>query len=141
MKCCVYCLLAVVAATSLGCGKKADSRNLQAVSGRITFGGRPLENGTIEFQPQSGSTMGGASITGGEYSIPVAQGLAPGKYTVRISSVKEAEVKETMPGDSFAVQNQQLIPKEYNTASKLDAQVEAGGKNYFQFDIPDPTSK
>lgn len=120
----------------LGCGKDTGGR--VAVSGTVTFKGKPLESGTIQFDAADGSLMSGATITAGEYEVPAAQGLLPGKYTVRVSSVEEAGEAEEAPGDSMAAeaQNKDLIPAEFNTESTTTMDVTAGSANTYDLDIP-----
>src|SRR5262249_58411829 len=86
-----------------GCGPAAvDDLPRQAVWGKVTLDGQPLEQGTITFTPATGSpTPGMVSITGGSYSIPQAQGLVPGPYKVSILSKDATEPVENfghLPG-------------------------------------------
>lgn len=120
----------------LGCGEDTGGR--VAVSGTVTFKGEPLESGTIQFDAADGSLMSGATITAGKYEVPAAQGLLPGKYTVRVSSVSEAGGAEEAPGDSMAAEakNKDLIPAEFNTDSTTTMDVTAGSPNTFDLDIP-----
>ncbi len=120
----------------LGCG--ADTGGRVPVSGSVTLNGEPLESGTIQFAAADGSQLGGATITAGKYEIPAAQGLLPGNYTVRVSSVQEAASSEEAPGDSSVAeaQNKDLIPAEFNTDSKVTAEIKEGSSNTFDLDIP-----
>ncbi len=127
-----------VLAGAAGCGG-GDPLQRQAVSGTVTFKGQPLDKGTITFLPadsQSKAQPGGATITNGQFSLPAAQGLAPGKYRVQISSpVGGAEAKpDEAPGDSSKLAEER-IPASWNTESKHEITVEKGGANKFDFKI------
>src|SRR5688572_18410502 len=77
---------ALVIAAFLGCGR-SDGRQL--VSGTVTFQGKPLDQGTIDFYAAGKSTVeAGALITEGKYEIPADKGLLPGKYLVKIQSTE-----------------------------------------------------
>jgi hypothetical protein len=118
-----------------GCGGSA-SGGRYPVSGKVTLQNEPLKTGTIEFDsPESRS---GASIVDGSYTIPAPQGLLPGKYTVRISSVSAASSTPAMPGDSSAIEktNKELIPAEFNTKSTLTYEVGPGKATNFDVNIP-----
>ncbi len=118
-----------------GCG--ADTGGRAGVSGTVTLAGNPLESGTIQFVTADGSQMSGSTITAGKYEVPAAQGLVPGTYTVRVSSIQSAATTEEAPGDSSVVeaQNKELIPPEYNTDSKTTAEIKEGA-NTFDVAIP-----
>ena len=68
-----------------GCG---PSHKRQALSGTVTFQGRPLQTGSIVFKtnPTPGVQVGGALIRDGQFSVPAEQGLEPGVYKVAVSS-------------------------------------------------------
>ncbi len=129
-------LLIALLSPVLGCG--TDTGGRLAVSGTITLKGEPLESGTIQFAAVDGSLMSGATIAAGKYDIPAAQGLTPGTYTVRVSSVQEAASAEEAPGDSMdaEAQNTDLIPAEFNADSEVTAEIKDGSPNTFDLDIP-----
>ena len=126
---------ALLFAVLTGCGPDTGGR--LGVSGTVTFQGKPLATGTIEFSPtDAGGSPSGTTITAGAYSVPAVQGLLPGSYTVKISSVEGAAQDTTQaPGDSTTVVNKELIPAEFNSASTLKAEVSASATS-FDFTIP-----
>lgn len=125
-------LLAVVLS---GCGQDTGGR--LAISGTVRFQGVPLKSGTIEFASADAKQLSGSTITDGKYSVPAAQGLPPGKYTVRISATQDEGAAPTGPPgpESMTQQAKSLIPPQYNVDSKLTAEVTQGGNNVFDFDL------
>lgn len=133
MRFCVLCACGL-SVLFLGCSG-AETGGRLPVSGKVTVKNEPLKSGSIEFD--SPDSRSGASIVDGSYTIPAPQGLMPGKYTVRISSISSSQATPEMPGESAAVEktNKEQIPAEYNTKSTLT--YEAGGKDTtFNVDIP-----
>ena len=122
-----------------GCGDRYGGR--RAVSGTVTFQGKPLDQGSITFVPASPdlSTQSGAGIRDGHYQIPRAQGLVPGKYKVSISSGDPgtpADPSAGPPGPSGNYSSKERIPPRYNVRSTLEVEVQKGGPNEFDFTIP-----
>lgn len=127
-------LLAALAAVVSGCGP-SDGR--VPISGDVNFQGAPLANGTIQFAAADGSAMTGGDIVNGQYSIPAERSVQPGKYVVRISSIKEGAVPaEEAPGESLDARNLELIPANWNVSSEQEREIVADGDNRFTFDIP-----
>jgi hypothetical protein len=120
---------------SVGCNSKSPTGRY-TVSGAVTFQGKPLEQGTIEFAPEGGAASG-TVITGGAYTVPERQGLRPGPYQVRIysSDTAASEPAPEFPGQPTKVAKER-IPAQYNSKSTLTAKVQEGGSNQFNFDIP-----
>jgi hypothetical protein len=131
------CLALVVGVVLIaGCG---DPNARRAVSGTVSFGDRPLDQGSIYFAPiGQGSSEAGATIENGKYSIPRDVGLVPGTYKVSIFSYDRTGAKvqsEEIPGDPGATQFKERIPAKYNRETKLTAEVTASGKNVFDFNL------
>jgi hypothetical protein len=121
-------LLLVLSAVLVGCGA-ADPR--LAVSGTVKFKSQLLDQGRIEFHPPGDKgTMSGAVIQNGRYNIPRDKGLVPNTYEVRIFSYDEKAPKvETVPGEP-GIGFKERIPKKYNTASTLKAEVKSGNTTF-----------
>lgn len=120
----------------LGCGPTGPVR--VAVSGTVTFIGRPLEVGTIEFHPvdPTAGEPGGAEVSAGAYTIPASRGLRPGRYVVQVSSaVAPGPADGTAPGAIRLARER--IPGRYNAASELTAEVTERGTNRFDFTLTD----
>jgi hypothetical protein len=132
-------IAALLAVQATGCG--GDNLPREGVSGSVSVEGKPLKSGVITFVPNGPDipTQGGASIVDGKYSIPRAQGLVPGKYKVVLSSgegtpEKKVDTTNDMPGMP-PVPAKEVIPPQYGANTVLEANVTAGGKNEFDFNV------
>lgn len=121
----------------LGLGCEGGSGRLP-VSGDVTLKGKPLEEGIIEFS--SDTILTGAPILKGKYEIPEDQGLAPGEYKVSITAGDgrtPIESPDGIPGPTGAnIVSKDLVPPEYNSKSKIKANVTEAGPNVFDYQIP-----
>ena len=125
----------------IGCGGSSDSLPRQAVSGSVTLDGKPLEAGSITFDPadpgQPNPVSGYATISGGSYSIATANGLTPGSYRVSIvSSAGDAAPAATeAPGAPPRKAPKEAIPAKYNKNSTLKAEVKPSGTGPLDFEL------
>jgi len=124
----------VVLAALAGC----DSGPKRAgVSGTVKYKGEPVKAGSINFRADNGDA-GGAPITNGQYSVPAAAGMPPGKYKVAINypDPKAPAPKASpdgLPGDNPPAK--ELLPAKYNTATELTAEIKAQASNDASFDL------
>ena len=115
-----------------GCGGGGRSE----VSGTVTFKGQPLAKGTIRFDPMpGGGSSASASISGGKYTVPAAQGLLPGKYKVSVTTVgadSQAVDRSAPPGGGGAApkESAEPIPTKYNQATTLSCDVTPGANTH-----------
>ena len=125
------CLLSV--AMLPGCGKSGPKT--YAVSGKVTFDGKPVPAGTIRFTPDAKAGNDGkssvAKIKDGSYSISSSDGVIGGAYKIVIFGYDgvafeggEGTVAEGKPlFDGYEVQ-QELE----QSSATLDFEVPASGK-------------
>jgi hypothetical protein len=131
----------ILALAAAGCGAPDDELPRQAVSGRITLDGKPLERGMISFAPLGGGGASpvsvGAVIREGSYSIARAGGPVPGSYRVAIISEGGApEAADAAPGPGeLKSARKEPIPARYNAATTLKADVVKGGSNTFDYEL------
>ena len=132
-------LLTVAALLSLflnGCSQESDGR--QAISGTVNVDGTPVKAGSISFQPAEGqATASGAVITSGKYSLAKEDGLLPGTYRVAISAPMAGTVDAAapaLPGEAPPLAKD-LIPPEWNNASRHTIEVKKTGAQTFPFEI------
>lgn len=130
-------LLAVLvgALASAGCTSagsyEGDAR--AAVSGQVTFDGKPLPYGTINFLGGSGGRGASTAIQNGAYSIPEEQGPNAGTYKVSIIGYGKAPAGES-ESDESADLGPQVVPKKYNAESTLQAEITVG-ENVHNFEL------
>lgn len=132
-------MVCVSAATLVfsGCGGSADPLNRQAISGEVTLGEKPLDNGSISFEPQDLTTgrPGGATILEGKFALDSQRGLPPGTYTVRVNSADSVTEAVGEPGESRLLPKER-VPAKWNSKSEQTITVVDGEENTFQFAIP-----
>jgi hypothetical protein len=139
--------VAAILLTLWGCGG-GDRLPRQAVSGKVTLDGQPLDSAQITFTPTGtggASTSGAAQVSGGTFSIPRGEGLIPGNYRVSISVSKEVAVKPSGKTETDSVTGEvipprtsalmETLPARYNAQSELKADVTQGGPNEFTFPV------
>ena len=118
----------------IGCGGDGRSK----VTGSVQYQGQPVKAGVISFIEEGAmAAAGGSAINDGKYEIPGEVGLKPGKYSVSISAPdnkSKAAAAEAMPGMS-GPPPKETLPAKYNAKTELKAEVKAGGKNVFDFDL------
>jgi hypothetical protein len=139
------CVLVLVGA---GCGGDPDDLPREQVSGKVSFDGQPITKGNIQFIP-AGSvqvTQIGAMINDGSYLIERKEGPVPGVYRVMVNAPdlrSEANLagipgkENEAPGARQSMAPKDRIPKKYNVASTLTAEVKAAGPNKLDFDLKD----
>jgi hypothetical protein len=98
----------------------------------VTFGGAPVENGTINFAPiaHTGRQASGV-IAGGKYLIPEAQGPNEGKYRAEIYVFQPPPNAPPEGSDAGMVQ---VAPEKFNQKSELQLDV-SGKKVEKNFDL------
>lgn len=146
------CLVAVLVLglSVLGCGPGGPKT--YPVKGKVTIGGQPANNVTINFGPVGeGGSVASAVVTNGQYELFTgnsnAKGAIPGKYRVYFSQA--ADTGSAMPDYSKAGADggppgvkPAPYPAEYGDAgnSPLEKEVTAGPNN-FDFEIPAPAAQ
>jgi hypothetical protein len=137
-------LLAVVPTIALiGCSRSLDDLPREAVAGTVTMDGKPLPAGVIQFYPMgegsATTTAPNGEIKDGAFSIPREHGAVPGKYKVAIShaELKAAEGKARKKGlpERSKVLGPEQIPAKYNTQTKLETEIKAGGARDLKYDL------
>ncbi|WP_152101147.1 hypothetical protein [Lacipirellula parvula] len=124
----------------LGCGDGHPP--LAPVSGVVTFGGKPVETGTIAFHQPGGRSAAGALGPGGAYKLTTFEagdGALLGTHKVVIDAVRVSggpppaksfadEIKQSqMPQTSAGPTVQRLVPENYasQTSTPLEAEVKS----------------
>ena len=127
-----------------GCGGVSGPERA-AVSGKVTFDGEPVHQGSIAFIP-TGNTTGptaGAVIEKGEFRTPSGTGPVLGSHRVEITAHKTGQRKEIPgavgaaagpSGASVVAETEMYIPEQYNKASILTIDIKSG-RNPRNFDL------
>ena len=117
------------APSSLGRGD-----NRQALTGTVSWQGSPLSKGVITFYPNGAGSTVGCEITDGKFVIEQANGATPGKYRVEILAFRPTGKSEFDIDQNKQVSiEEQFLPKQFNSASTLDAEVVVGKANSLEF--------
>ena len=108
------------------------------VQGSVSYDGKPVESGTIDFLSVDGSAPAQAPIKDGSYDLAAEAGpLAEKTYRVEIHALKKTgkTVPNLMPGgDSTMEVLAETIPAEYNAQSSLEVTISTeASKNQFDF--------
>lgn len=125
---------------TVGCGGGGDGLPRQAVQGSVSYAGKPVESGLIQFLPLDpaapGAVAGGAPVLEGRYAIARDVGLVPGSYRVTIQATQVAPVSGAAeaPG-AISPAPAELIPARYNTESTLRAEVKPGQSDPIDFNL------
>lgn len=130
-------IVAVVLATTAGCGQQDANPATTVVSGVVKFKGKPLANATIVLSPVDSTlkTAAGKSDANGEFTLTtftVGDGAIPGKYRIAVSATKEdnsltqvssqsasnelADEEASYTGEAASKPPVSLIPKKYQNA-------------------------
>jgi hypothetical protein len=104
------------------------------ISGEVTFNGQPLESGSISFDPIGSQTerlQSGGQIVNGKYEIAAPQGLVPGEYQVRITSMI---IDPNAPKDPVEPPKMiSVVPPEFGSKTTQKVTVEKEKENRFDF--------
>jgi hypothetical protein len=132
----------------VGCGDTTGLEKRYPVYGTVTYQGKPVEKGTINFIPSKPGEgrAAGAPIQNGSYSLTTASqgdGALPGAYDVTVSSksIDTSAMEAVAKGGqfhhdaTFAKANKEakdLVPAKYGsiTTSGLKAQVKTESNKY-----------
>ncbi len=118
-----------------GCGDSGPPR--AGAEGTVTFDGAPIDGGRIMFiaADKKGGANAHADIKDGKYALPIGKGPSPGGHRVEIVWFKKTG-KQIVGSDppNLVDEKIQVLPKNYNTASTLSADIKSG-KNTVNFDL------
>ena len=132
--------------TLSGCG---GHEGLAPVSGTITYKGKPVTQGEVNFVPKKGELRGahGPIDAQGRYQLGTFEpgdGAYVGTHRVSVVSIGAdkripARMKGKMMEEDMQGTGAPLIPRRYLSpaTSDLEAEVEAGKSNVKDFDLQD----
>ena len=128
-----FSALTLCALTLTGCfGSSKEGLERAAVSGTVSFDGKPLSEGSIQFIPDldaKGQRVHGkavqAIITNGVYSLTNDQGPVVGANKIMVNATRKTGKFQNFDGVKTEIM-QQYIPAKYNADSTLRYEVKAG---------------
>lgn len=127
-------IAAVVAGAAAGCGGKQNPLGRQPIRGSVALDGKPLESGSIRFEPVDGRTMTGSYIKDGAFELPDENGLPVGAYKVSISSPwRDPSLPQPSPGEPSPPPIERVAPQ-FNIKSTLKVDI-IDGQNDLTFEV------
>ena len=127
--CSLWTAMIALAAGAAGC----SSSGAAAVEGKVTYGGEPIDVGTITFVPKSAEGIKrGGLIESGAYSIESKVGPAPGKHRVEIRWAKPTGKTSKNEYGEEIQKRQEGLPEKFHDQSTLTAEIKPG-KNVIDF--------
>jgi hypothetical protein len=133
----VACIAAIMACA--GCGGAPEGPPVGAVTGQVTFEGKPVQAGQVSFVSDKEGRLFTSNIQSGGYKLvsQFGNGIPVGTYNVRVTP-PAAEPASLAPAadEKPKVEDAQDIPKKYRdpATSGLTAEVKAG-PNTLNFDM------
>src|SRR5690606_8310166 len=124
-------LVGAVCAASIGCG----GESLTAVSGVVTYDGKPVTRGLVNFRTPGGRPLGGGINSDGSYQFDAP----PGEYQVLIDSPEEFAPASPDAAPSLTPISPRQVPTKYAgfESSGLTATVSAeSSSQQIDFNLP-----
>jgi len=119
-----------------GCGKR-EPFGRQPIKGVVTWEGKPIQFGSIAFEPAEGQPAGAmASIRDGAFEIPRSAGPCAGRYHVWLHAYDHAGERPT--DGSERAPPKEILPAKFLAkppASIVIERVEGEQVNEFTFDL------
>jgi hypothetical protein len=132
---------ALVTPVLTGCGRDGPER--AAVSGTVTYRGKPVSLGQIRFVPKPGTEapVSGAEIHDGKYEV-LKGGVPVGTHRVEILGHRSlqpgVDPATAIGGPNMGPAMEQYIPQKYNAATQLEITIASGsGKINKDFNLTD----
>lgn len=116
-------LAACLILVSIGCGGGGDAAKRQPVTGTVNFRGKPIQFGSVRFEPAAGQIApASADIRDGKFTLARAQGPSPGKYKVWVQAFDRVSDSNAMPG-SEGPAPKDILPAKYLNEPALETDI------------------
>ncbi len=117
----------------IGCGGQSGPEKV-TLTGKVTYQGKPLDEGDISFRPAAGTNAPPTSalIKNGTYSASGRSAIAIGTFNVEIRGYKKKEgaTKDSAGFERPGVENrEQILPEKFNTKSTIEEVTVVKGKS------------
>lgn len=134
------CLLVAITLLA-GCRRGPE---MVPVTGKVLYNGKPLEFGSVMFQPPSGQPAQGKIQSDGTFTLSTykeGDGAVVGRHKVRITCYETEKPGIPKPAGEQPL-GKLLIPEKYTflDQSGLSAEVTADRKEPFVFELAGPKS-
>lgn len=157
-----YLFVLVGLSVLIGCGRQAGVEGVIKVTGTVTYQGKPVDGASVMFSPTgaTGRAASGRTDASGRFELTTLNandGALAGSYKVAISKIEDLDpahhitaeemAKLAAEGKSVPIASMKTVQKggglkhqvpemfEKADTSGLTAEVTAGGKNDFQFNL------
>ena len=131
---------AFIAGALLGCG--SDQSRTAIVRGKLTYKGKPVPSGTINFIPASGPAAAGEIQADGTYTLTTykaGDGAVTGKHAVVIVAMQD--MSNRLPEDRSPLPAP-IVPIKYTSIATSDLRAVVEDKeNTIDFDLSDEKPK
>ncbi len=109
-----------------GCAR-VDGPERVLVSGKVAYGGQPIQDGRIRFIPVSGTSSPAMPtfIQNGQYNTAEVGGIVVGSYRVEILAYDPTELANRSPGFGQPPPRQ-ILPTKFNKESQLSLELVSG---------------
>lgn len=117
----------------LGCGESE-----RKIHGRVSYDGKPVEQGVIVFEPPAGAGQtSAAEIKDGKYEFRSTRVVA-GQNVVRIRGFRKTgkQVSAKPAAEGMVDEVVQFLPPNYNERSALTADIDSANEIDVSFDLP-----
>ena len=140
-----WLVAAALLLSSLGGCDESESFDRVVVYGQVTYLGKPVTSGQIQFVPlgETEGPMAAAEIVDGSYRVEQRGGVPAGQHRVRIfgttgAAPAQPEDAVATPDDGPEELDREALPPQFNTESQMETTVEAGTYEVQQdFRLPD----
>lgn len=111
-----------------GCSKGYEGEDRVPVQGEVTYQGKPITGGSIDFMPMEGQeSKASAAIADGKYALEEKFGPNLGKYKVVIYGLEPVPGQTSEEGDP---KTEQILPEQYNDRTTLEVEITAEEQPY-----------
>lgn len=140
LRCCMGGLTTAILLVTIGCGPSRPKT--ATVQGKVTYKGKPVHTGTINFVPANGTSATGQIAADGSYRLKTftdGDGAILGSHRVYIVAMDE---KNQVGLEAFSPLPPPIVPLKYTSLSTSDLTAEVKDEpNTFNFDLVDPVKK
>ncbi|MDG3007325.1 hypothetical protein [Paludisphaera mucosa] len=113
--------------------------SLQGLSGYVRIDGKPLAKGMVRFISVDATHPWafGGYVKDGRYEVPAEYGLAPARYHVEFSSIRNDDVNKMIAarGRGEEIELKEEVPARYNLNSEVQIDLTSGSVLEADFDL------